>query len=249
MFTIASREFRSLFQSPLAWSILAVVEFIVGYLFFGQLELFIQLQSQLSALQRSPGVTEFVAAPVFANAAVIILMIIPLLTMRLISEERRNQTLALLFSAPVSMFEIVLGKFLGVFFFLLVMIGLITLMPLSLFIGTSLDMGMFFSASLGLILIVSSFTALGLYISTRCQQPAVTAVLSFGALLALWMIEWAGKFFSEGKAVFEYLSLLNHYQSLLQGIFSISDIIYYLLFTATFLVLSYRRLDADRLQH
>lgn len=248
MFTIAAKEFRSLFYSPLAWSILAVCEFIIAYLFFGQLELFLQLQSQLSALQRSPGVTEFVATPVFANAAIIILLVVPLLTMRLISEERRNKTLALLFSAPVSMVDIVMGKFLGVFAFLVVLILLITLMPLSLLFGTQLDFGRLFAALIGLILIVGSFSALGLYISTRCNQPTVAAVISFGALLLLWMIEWAGNMLESGKSVFEYLSLLKHYQSMLQGIFSISDVVYYVIFIMSFLLLSFRRLDNDRLQ-
>jgi ABC-2 type transport system permease protein len=249
MFTIATREFRSLFYSPLAWSILAVCEFIIAYLFLGQVELFLQLQSQLSALQRSPGVTEFIAAPVFANSAVVLLLIVPLLTMRLISEERRAQTISLLFSAPVSMLDIVLGKYLGILAFLILLVALILLMPLSLYLGSNLDIGLLLSALMGLILMLASFAALGLYISTICSQPTVAAVISFGLLVLLWIIEWAGGFFENARAVFEYLSLLNHYQSLIQGVFKTSDVAYYLLFIVTFLILSYRRLDADRLQY
>ncbi|MDH5544256.1 MAG: ABC transporter permease subunit [Gammaproteobacteria bacterium] len=248
MFTIAAREFRCLFQTPLAWAILAVCEFIVAYLFLGQVELFLQLQSQMSALQNSPGVTEFIAVPTFANAAVIILLIIPLLTMRLVSEERRNQTLPLLFSAPVSMLEIVLGKFLGVMGFLAVLVLLILLLPLSLLLGSGLDFGRLWGALFGLVLMISSFSALGLYLSTLCQQPSLAAVLSFGALVLLWIVELAGNFFEQGRLLFEYLSLLQHYQMMLQGIFRSSDLVYYCLFTALFLLLSYRRLDADRLQ-
>ncbi|MDH5217993.1 MAG: ABC transporter permease subunit [Gammaproteobacteria bacterium] len=248
MFTIAEKEFRSLFFSPLAWSILAICEFIIAYLFLGQLELFLQLQSQLSALQRSPGVTEFVASPVFANAAVVLLLIVPLLTMRMISEERKTQTISLLFSAPVSMMEIVLGKYLGIMAFLLLLVSLIALMPLSLYLGSSLDFGLLLTALFGLVLMLASFTALGLYISTICNQPSVAAVITFGALVMLWIIEWAGGYFENAKVFFEYLSLLNHYQSLLRGVIKLSDIVYYLLFISSFLILSYRRLDADRLQ-
>jgi len=248
MFTIAAKEFRSLFFSPLAWSILAICEFIIAYLFLGQLELFLQLQSQLSALQRSPGVTEFVASPVFANAAVVLLLIVPLLTMRMISEERKAQTISLLFSAPVSMMEIVLGKYLGIMAFLLLLVALVALMPLSLYLGSTLDFGLLVAALIGLVLMLASFTALGLYISTICNQPSVAAVITFGALVMLWIIEWAGGYFENAKAVFEYLSLLNHYQSLLRGVIKLSDIAYYLLFIISFLILSYRRLDADRLQ-
>jgi ABC-2 type transport system permease protein len=248
MFTIASKEFRSLFYSPLAWSILAICEFILAYLFLGQVELFLQLQSQLSAMQRSPGVTEFVAVPVFANSSVILLLVVPLLTMRLISEERRAQTISLLFSAPVSMLDIVLGKFLGIMFFLLLMVGLIVLMPLSLYLGSNLDIGLLFVALIGLILMLASFTALGLYVSTIFGQPTVAAVVTFGVLILLWIVEWAGGFFESAKPVFEYISMLSHYQSLLQGVFKLSDVVYYLLLILTFLILSYRRLDADRLQ-
>lgn len=248
MFTIAVREFRSLFYSPLAWSILAICEFIVAYLFLGQVELFLQLQSQLSALQRSPGVTEFVAAPVFANSAVVLLLVVPLLTMRLISEERRGQTISLLFSAPVSMLDIVLGKFLGIMFFLLLLVALIVLMPLSLYLGSRLDIGLVSTALIGLVLMLASFAALGLYISTVFSQPTVAAVVTFGVLVLLWIIEWAGSFFENARPIFEYASLLNHYQSLLLGVFKLSDIAYYFLFIFFFLILSYRRLDADRLQ-
>ena len=248
MFIIAMKEFRSLFVSPLAWTILVVCEFIIAYLFLGQLELFLQLQSQLSALQRSPGVTEFVASPVFANASVVLLLIVPLLTMRLISEERRAQTISLLFSAPVSMMDIVLGKYLGILAFLLVLVALILLMPLSLYLGSTLDFGLLLAAFIGLVLMLASFAALGLYVSTICNQPTVAAVISFGVLVLLWMIEWAGGFFNDAKVLFEYFSMLNHYQSLLRGVFKLSDIVYYMLFISTFLILSYRRLDADRLQ-
>lgn len=248
IFVIASREIKSLLLSPLGWSVLAVVEFIMAYLFLGQLDLFLQLQPQISALQSAPGVTELVVTASFGNASIILLLVIPLLTMRLISEERRGQTLALLFSAPISMTEIVLGKFLGVMTFLGIMLVLIALMPLSLLMGGTLDFGMLFSGLLGLFLLLGSFTAAGLFISTLTNHPPVAAVSTFGLLLLLWILDWAGKM-NEGASVVSYISILRHYEPLLNGVFKSSDIIYYLLFMLTFLVLSVRRLDSDRLQH
>ena len=170
---------------------------------------------------------------------------------RLVSEERRAQTLSLLFSAPLSMSEIVLGKFLGVMGFLTIMVLMIVLMPLSLLSGGSLDLGMLFSGVLGLLLLLASFAALGLFMSTLTEQPTIAAVSSFGVLLLLWIIDWAGGNESAGQAseLFAYLSLLRHFESLLKGVFDSADLIYYLLFVTLFLVLSIRRLDADRLQH
>ncbi len=250
IFTIAGRELRSLFLSPLAWSILAVVQLIIAYLFLSQLDGYMEVQSQLLGMAGAPGVTEIVVTPIFGNATIILLLVVPMLTMRLVSEERRSQTLALLFSAPLSMSEIVIGKFLGVMGFLVIMVAMITLMPLSLLLGGTLDFGLLASALLGLLLLLACFTALGLFMSTLTDQPTVAAISTFGVLLMLWIIDWAGS--NEAghiSGLFAYLSILRHFESLLRGVFDSSDVIYYLLFVTVFLGLSIRRLDADRLQH
>jgi ABC-2 type transport system permease protein len=244
--TIARRELRSLFLSPLAWTMLAVVSAILAYMFFTQIELFMQLQPRLSAMPEAPGITEVIVAPLFGNAAIVLLLIVPLLTMRLLSDERRNQTLSLLLSAPLSMSDIVLGKFVGIVAFLVLLLLLIVLMPLSLLMGGTLDFGVLASCALGLLLLLSAFAALGLYMSSLTAQPTIAAVGSFGALLLLWIINWSGD--ADGAGVLSYMSLVSHYQALLKGVFNSADIVYYLLFSATFLILGIRRLDAERLQ-
>ena len=177
--TIAGRELRSLFLSPLAWTILAVITVILAYMFFSQIELFMELQPRLAAMQAAPGITEVIVAPVFGNAAVVMLLIVPLLTMRLLSDERRNQTLSLLLSAPLSMSDIIFGKFFGIIAFLLVLVGLIVLMPLSLLLGGSLDFGVLAACTLGLVLLLSAFAALGLYISScRRRIRGVTVIVA-----------------------------------------------------------------------
>jgi ABC-2 type transport system permease protein len=118
---IAARELRSLFVSPLAWVMLAVVQFIIGYLFLTRIELFLQFKPRLLALENPPGLTDIVVAALFGNAGVVLLLVVPLLTMRLISEEHRNGTLPVLLAAPISMTEIVLGKYLGLLTFFIIM--------------------------------------------------------------------------------------------------------------------------------
>ena len=113
----------------------------------------------------------------------------------------------------------------------------------------ALDIGLWASGIIGLILLLATFCSVGLYISTLTNQPTVAAIGSFGILLLLWILNLAGITGSGGGKLFGYLSMLSHYQQLLQGVFSSTDIIYYLLVTTTFLILSIRRLDADRLQH
>jgi len=248
--TLASRELRSLFLSPLAWSILAIVQFILGYLFLGQVDLYLQVQAQLNTMKNPPGLTELIIAPVFSNAAIILLLIIPLLTMRLIAEEKRNQTLPLLLSAPISMTEIILGKYLGVMSFIFINLMFIALMPISLLSAGNLDIGMILSGFIALTLLLASFTATGVYMSTITSQPTIAAVSTFGLLLMLWIIDWAVSIGNnQATEVTQYISMLKHYQPLINGVFKSSDVIYYLLFISTFLVLSIRRLHADRLQH
>jgi ABC-2 type transport system permease protein len=245
--TLAARELRSLFLSPLAWTILAVVQFILAYLFLGQLDVYVSYQAKIAMMQNPPGATEVIVSPLFSSATIILLLVIPLLTMRLVSEERRSRTLPLLFSAPVSMTEIVIGKYLGMLGFLAIMLGIIVLMPLSLLGLGTLDFGLLSANIIGIALMLAAFAAAGLFMSTLTAQPTVAAINTFGLLLLLWIIEWTGK--AEANAtVFAYLSLQHHYEALLKGLFNSSDVIYYLLFIATFLILSIRRLDADRLQ-
>ncbi len=247
--TLAARELRSLFLSPLAWTILAVVQFILAWLFLGQLDVYIAYQAQIAMMENPPGATEIIVAPLFSSATIILLLVIPLLTMRLVSEERRSRTLPLLFSAPLSMSEIVLGKYLGILGFLAIMLGLITLMPLSLMTLGTLDFGLLASNLIGMVMMLAAFAAAGLFMSTLTAQPTVAAISAFGLLLLLWIIQMSGQSAAESNTVFAYLSLQRHYEALLRGLFNSSDILYYLLFITTFLVLSIRRLDADRLQH
>ena len=245
--TIAARELRSLFLSPLAWTILAVVLFILAWMFLGQLDIYVAYQSQLAMMESPPGATEVIVAPMLSSATLILLLVIPLLTMRLISEERRSRTLPLLLSAPVSITEIVLGKYLGILGFLAIMLGLITLMPLSLLTIGTLDFGLLAANLLGIVLMLAAFAAAGLFMSTLTAQPVVAAISSFGLLLMLWIIEWSGQSTGGEASVLSYLSMQNHYEALLRGLFDSSDVAYFLLFITTFLVLSIRRLDAERL--
>lgn len=247
--TLVLRELRSLFLSPRAWAILAVVLAIHAYLFLTYMDRFTALLTQLAGVEGAPGVTELVVAPLLATASIVLLLVVPLITMGMISEERRNQTLTLLFSAPISMTEIILGKFFAVLAFLLIMLALIALMPLSLLLGGTLDFGQFLAGLMSLVLLLASFTALGLFMSTLTQYPAVAAISTFGLLLLLWIIDLAGKTdVAYASTLFGYLSMLNHFEALIKGVFKSTDVIYYLLFCITFLVLAIRRLDADRLQ-
>lgn len=136
-------------------------------------------------------------------------MVTPLLSMRLLAEERRNHTLTLLISAPVSMTDIVIGKFLGLMVFFLVVITLIVALSISLRLGGALDFGLLLSNTLGLLLLTACFSALGLYISSLTAQPVIAAIGALGVLLGLWMINLAANETGDGYNIFLCCSILS----------------------------------------
>jgi ABC-2 type transport system permease protein len=185
-----------------------------------------------------------VVAPVFGLAAVVMLMVVPLLSMRMIAEERRNQTLPLLLSAPVSITEIVLGKFAGLFAFLALSSALIAVMAVSLYLGGKVDLGLVGVNLLGLLLLDATFAAIGLYLSCLTSQPVIAAVAALAVLLGLWLV---GLGVSDPGHVTHMLSLLRHFESFARGLIHTGDLAYFALVIAVFLWLSVRRLDRDRL--
>ena len=244
IFTLAAKELKSLFASPAAWVVLALLQLVIAYLFLSQIDAFDAVQSRLLQLANAPGITEIIVAPLFGSVATVLLMAVPLLSMRLLAEEKRNRTLTLLISAPLAMTEIVAGKFLGLLLFLAAVIALPTLMALSLYAGGRLDSGLLLSNVLGALLLAASFASLGLFVSSLTAQPVVAAMGTLGALLGLWIINLAA---AEPDSVLHYLSVMKHFESFNKGLINSGDIAYFALFTLTFLVLTVRRLDRDRL--
>lgn len=249
IFAIAGRELRSLFYSPAAWVAMVVVLAIVGYLFLVQLDLYMTWQSEIMAMPEPQGITQLVVAVVLGSAGLVLLMVVPVVTMRLFADERRQASFALLLSAPVGSFQIVMGKYLGVMGFFIWLLALLLLMPISLTLGTSLDWGLVFSAFFGLALMLASFAALGLYISSLTAQPMVAAIGTFGALLGLWIIDWQGDSAEGAGEVLRYLSMARHYEAFLKGLLDSAHIAYFLIVSGLFLLLATRKLDADRLGH
>jgi len=234
---VAAREIRALFASPLAWIVLAIFQAILAWIFLARLDAFLGVQAKLQNILNPPGVTEWIAAPLFSAASMIFLMIIPLFTMRLIADEARNQTLTLLLSAPISPARIILGKFLGLMAFLGTAIMLLLLMAISLLLGGKLDFGLLFANTLGLALLAASFSALGLYLSCLSSHPFLAGIGGIGSLLGLWAVSFGSGSF------FQAVSPAAHFERFNQGLVDTGDIAYFSLFVILFLVLSIWQLE------
>lgn len=243
VFSIARHEARRIFVSPLAWTVLAVIQFILGLSFF---LLLTEMVNNPGSLNQYAGVADYIGGGLFGFSAVLLLLVIPLLTMRLFAEDKKSGSLTLLTTAPASLTEIVLGKFLGLSVFFLAVLGLMALMPFSLLSGTDLDTGRIFAGLLGQLLLMLSFGAAGLFVSTLTREPVIAAVGGFGLLLVVWLLEalaYGGGLFSE---LFRHLSLIGHFEKLRRGVFDSADVAYYLLFITFFLWLAVQRLDLER---
>jgi ABC-2 type transport system permease protein len=252
--TIAGKELKALFASPLAWVVLTVVQLITGYAFLRRLDDFLQMQPQLANLPNAPGATALVAAPVFTTTAALLLFAVPILAMRLIAEERRNQTMVLLMSAPVSMTEIVLGKFVGLTAFLLGIVALAALMPLSLAGATRLDYGLLAGLVGGLALLAAGFVAVSLYVSCLTVHPVAAAVGAFAALLGMVLIgDAAGdglraRGWTVAAGLAQVLSPIKNFEPFGKGMFDTHALTCSVLLIVVFLTLAVRQLDAQRLR-
>ncbi len=242
---IALKELRSLVHAPSTWYILAGLQLILGWIFLWLMDTFLKIQPQLTLLANAPGATQAIV-PVFFREflAPLIMLVTPVFTMRLLAEERRNQTMPMLLSAPVSGTRIVLGKFAGLLAFLWLVILAGAAMTLTLKLGTAMDIGLLLCNAGGLLLLTAANVALGIYISSLTAQPVVAAIGALAALLGPWWIERSA---SDSYRLWHDIAPTGHFHSFNGGLLDSADIVYYLLFCAFFLNLAIRRVDNTRI--
>ncbi len=237
--TLARKEFRSLFAAPSTWWMLALLQLIFAWFFLARLDDYLQVQAQLAQMGNAPGATISIAAPLSGVLALVLMMLIPLFTMRLIAEERRNQTWILLATAPLTAADIVLGKYLGLLAALTIIVATCALMMAALALGTHADFGLIASNLMGVWLLAASYAALGLYFSSLTRQPVAAAFGALAVSFGLWLLELS-------SAPLRALSPNVHFQALNMGLVSTADLVYFALFITAFLLLAMRRIRRER---
>jgi len=243
---IARNEWRRLFVQPLAWVLLAAVLAMLAYFFLLTLQGFLVLMPKIAGNPAAPGVTDLVALPLLRAIASVLLLIVPLLGMRAFAGDRQSGSLPLLLSAGLSDTSIVLGKYLGLLAFLVLLIALALAMPLSLQVATALDLGRLFAAALGLVLFAAALAALAVCASAFAQQPAVAAGLGLVLNILLWMLDAGARYEGVTSNFINYLALPTHLEPFLHGIVAVVDVLYFALLSAVALALATRRLSASR---
>ncbi len=244
VYFIAARELRSIFTSPIGYIVLTFFLLLNGWIFFGLLNrfnfmsfLYMQMQNQQALMQMN--LNQMVLAPILQNMTVILVLTVPLITMRLFAEERKMRTDELLMTSPVGIGEIVLGKFAAAFVFLAVMIGLTVLYPGLLFHYGNPELGPVVSGYLGLLLLATCFIAVGLFTSSLTENQIVAAVSCFVVLLMFYLININSISMSgASKDVLDYLSLIGHYEDFVKGVIDTKGLVYYVSFIGAGLVLT-----------
>lgn len=246
---IARRELRAYFGSSIAYIVIGVFLALVGFIFFSLLNNFVISANQFAGLTvgQRPTLADSVLRPLYGNVNVILLMLSPFITMRLIAEEKKDATISLLLTAPVRALDIVLGKFLAAFALLMIMVCLTMIYGVVLSAISSPDWGVIFGCYIGLVFVSATYAAIGLFWSSLTENQIVAAALSFGTQLFFWLISWsaqqAGPVWSE---VLEHLSLIGHYSNFALGIFDTVDAIYYFSFTGFALFLTKLFLESEQ---
>lgn len=243
---VARRELLALFRSPSAWLVLAGASFVLAWVFLWFLQTFLQVAPHLNPNAPIPGVTALVGSPALFWASLVVVILTPLLAMRLVAEEKRSGTMQLLRSAPVATSAVVAGKYLALLLVLLLVVAIAAAMPLSLAVGTRLDLGRLAAGALGLTLVAAAFAAVCLFMSTLTAQPVLAALAGFGALVLLWLLDLAGTG-AGGGAALRWLAFEPHLATFLRGEVGTADIAYFVILTALFLGLAVWKLDAERL--
>ncbi len=247
--TIASKDYKTYFTSPMAYIIIATFLMIMGWMFFFSLSHFNMqaMQAKAFGMGKPMSVTEGIIRPLFGNMNVIFLFLAPAITMRLFSEERKMQTIQLLMTSPVTLTEMVLGKFFSAMLLVLTMLALTTIYPAVLFTFGSPDAGPIITSYIGTILMTSCYVAFGVLFSSMTENQIVAFFLTFGLGLFSWLINWAASAAGPVWSDFlDYMSLIQHYNNFSVGVIDTTDVIFYFSVIGLGLFFTHRALDSYR---
>lgn len=224
MVSIYIKELKQYFKSMIGYIFLGIFLLICGFYF-----------TTGNLLSQNGDIKIF-----FSSIFSILIFLTPILTMRLFSEERKMKTQQLLFTMPISIQSIVIGKFLATLTVFGIGMTITILYPLILVYYGSYDIMVTLGNYVGIMLLISSFIAIGIYISTLTENQIVAAVISYCVLLGLWLIDSVGIFVAKGllRTTLNYISLSNNFREFTLGIFNPANIIYYISITVFFLFLS-----------
>ncbi len=253
IFTIAGRELRSIFVSPIAYVVLTGFLLLGGWFFFNLLARFNLLVSMYSSFQGGAeamqrlNVNEWVIAPLLHNLSVVLVILVPMITMRSFAEEKRAGTYELLLTSPVATWEIVIGKFLAGACFITLMVALTGIYGVILAVYGNPEIGIMISGYLGLLLLALTFLAVGIFASSLTENQIIAAVTGLVMLLLLFVIAWPADTAGEtlGK-ILRYISVTEHFAEMIKGVIDTKTLVYFATMIVGWMFLTQRSVESIR---
>ncbi len=250
--TIIGKELRSYFVSPIAYVVLTGFLLLGGWFFFNLLSRFSLLLTLYTQFQGGEAanrlnLNDYVIAPLMHNLSIILVILIPMITMRAYAEEKKSGTYELLLTSPVRTGELVLGKFLASFLFVWIMIGLTGVYPVILLAFGNPEVGVMVAGYLGLLLLATSFVAVGLLTSSFTENQIIAAVSGLVATLLLYIIGWPAE--TAGNVLgplLRYLSVTEHFADMVKGLIDTRGLVYFASLIALALFLTQRSVESLR---
>ncbi|OGN98794.1 MAG: hypothetical protein A2Z71_00470 [Chloroflexi bacterium RBG_13_50_21] len=229
---IARREYKLFFSSPVAYVVAFFFMILLGWFFYSALrDAIIQ-----STYQAYVPTVQIIISPLVT----LLLFVMPAITMRSIAEEMRMGTMELLLTAPVKDWELVVGKWLGAFLFMLSLLAVTWIFPivLNFLVKPGIDQGILLSGYLGLVLMVASLVGIGVFISSLFNNQLVVFMVSLALVLVFWLVRPSSSTTGGlGNQILTYLNFIDHYLNFYKGTIDLSDIVYYLSLTSLALFL------------
>jgi ABC-2 type transport system permease protein len=246
---IAHKELKSYFASPIAYIVIGVFAFVYGYFYTVMLQYFVRASMQMGQFggNQAMNINQDMLRPIIQNVTVVMLFLLPAITMRTYAEEKRSGTIELLLTAPLTDFQIIMGKFLGAMALYAAMLAVTLPHILILFHYGNPEWRPLVTSYLGLLLMGGCFISVGLFISSLTKNQVIAAVITFTAFLMLWVVNWIGSFSSGWVSdVTSYLSIVDHLDDFTKGVVDTTHLIYYVSFITFGLFLTAKSVDMER---
>jgi ABC-2 type transport system permease protein len=245
------RELKSIFYSPIAYIVMFMFALLAGYFFASVTQFYANYSMQMMAQSRygqsqPMKLMEYLFSPYLGNLAVTFLFILPLISMRMFSEEKKSGTIELLFTYPLSDLDILLGKYLAGLTFLAVLVAEAAAYPLLIADLAPIQWGVLILGIAGLALVGAAFLALGTFTSALSENQVVAGSLGFGSLLLLFVLDWVAKSGGPLSGFLSQLSVMSHFGEMPRGILNLSDVSYFILFFAICLFSTLRVLESKK---
>jgi len=254
---IFGKEWRHYFGSPIAWVALAMWTLLFGFFFNFSLSYFLEMSARAAQQQMEYGggggmkvsINDYLIRSVLQNMAVVSLFVLPMLTMRLFAEEKRQGTLELLATSPITNLQIVMGKFVAAaaLYLLMILAGLVNVALIWVYASNPPEWRPVLTGGLALFLVGLSFIALGLFLSTLTRNQIVAGILGFGLALVFWIFSWFDQpTASAWEKLIAYLGVTTHMDDMAKGVIDLKDVVFYLSVVVFGIFLTHQSVESQR---